>query len=29
VIMHKSCKKCGICIEECPQGAIGWEARSR
>jgi 2-oxoacid:acceptor oxidoreductase gamma subunit (pyruvate/2-ketoisovalerate family) len=29
VLMHKSCKKCGICIEECPQGAIGWEVRPR
>jgi 2-oxoacid:acceptor oxidoreductase gamma subunit (pyruvate/2-ketoisovalerate family) len=29
VIMHNFCKKCGICIEECPQGAIGWEVRSR
>jgi Pyruvate/2-oxoacid:ferredoxin oxidoreductase delta subunit len=29
VIMHKSCKKCGICIEECPQGVMGWEVRPR
>jgi len=29
VIGHKSCKKCGICIEECPRGAIGWEVRPR
>jgi len=29
VIGHKFCKKCGICIEECPQGAIGWEVRPR
>jgi 2-oxoacid:acceptor oxidoreductase gamma subunit (pyruvate/2-ketoisovalerate family) len=29
VIMHKFCKKCGICIEECPRGVMGWEARPR
>ena len=29
VLGHKFCKKCGICIEECPRGAIGWEVRSR
>jgi len=29
VIMHKFCKKCGICIEECPRGAISWEVRPR
>jgi 2-oxoacid:acceptor oxidoreductase gamma subunit (pyruvate/2-ketoisovalerate family) len=29
VIGHKFCKKCGICIEECPRGAISWEVRSR
>jgi NADPH-dependent glutamate synthase beta subunit-like oxidoreductase len=29
VIMRKFCKKCGICIEECPRGAIGWEVRPR
>ncbi len=28
-IGHKFCKKCGICIEECPRGAIGWEVRPR
>jgi NADPH-dependent glutamate synthase beta subunit-like oxidoreductase len=27
VIAHKFCKKCGICIKECPRGAIGWEVR--
>jgi len=29
VIAHKFCKKCGICIEECPRGAISWEVRPR
>ena len=29
VIGHKFCKKCGICIEECPRGAISWEVRPR
>ena len=29
VIGHKSCQKCGICIEECPRGAIGWEVKPR
>jgi 2-oxoacid:acceptor oxidoreductase gamma subunit (pyruvate/2-ketoisovalerate family) len=29
VIAHKFCKKCGICIEECPRGAMGWEVRPR
>ena len=23
------CKECGICIEECPRGAIEWEVRTR
>jgi len=27
VIAHKFCKKCGICIQECPRGAMGWEVR--
>ncbi|MGZ6230251.1 MAG: 2-oxoacid:acceptor oxidoreductase family protein [Syntrophales bacterium] len=29
VIAHKFCKKCGICIEECPRGAISWEVRPK
>ena len=29
VVMHKFCKKCGICIQECPRGAIGWEVRTQ
>ncbi len=28
-IAHKFCKRCGICIEECPRGAIGWEVRPK
>jgi NADPH-dependent glutamate synthase beta subunit-like oxidoreductase len=29
VMTHEFCKECGICIQECPHGAIGWEVRTR
>jgi 2-oxoacid:acceptor oxidoreductase gamma subunit (pyruvate/2-ketoisovalerate family) len=29
VINHEFCKECGICIQECPRGSIGWEVKTQ
>jgi 2-oxoacid:acceptor oxidoreductase gamma subunit (pyruvate/2-ketoisovalerate family) len=29
VMTHESCNECGICIQECPRSAIGWEVRTQ
>jgi 2-oxoacid:acceptor oxidoreductase gamma subunit (pyruvate/2-ketoisovalerate family) len=28
-LTNEFCKECGICIEECPRSAIGWEVRTQ